>query len=174
MKRMEVVMNHLPLEAFTQSAADLGIGEFNLSAVRQYSRRSLERQQLYRGNALARDLVQRTKVEFVVFDEDVKWMPMRESARCILRVSFKVDETISLNFGISEAEDTRLIRNTGESSNFIRPNSLINNKKCLFAGESADRLGLLWKVKDRMPSISIHSNRSKCVLSGNPPFTAQG
>ena len=38
---------------------------------------------------------------------------------------------------------------------------------CFIASESTDRLRLLWKVKDRMPSISRHSNRTKCVLSVN-------
>jgi nitrogen regulatory protein PII len=112
MKKMEVVMANLALDAFTQSAAELGIAEFEVAKVRRFNRRGVERQRLYRGNSFACELVERTKVEFAVFDEDVNWIvhaligALHPESVAI----FKLDQTISLNPGASVPEATCVTR----------------------------------------------------------------
>ena len=73
MKRLEVVMKSSALDAFKDSAASLGISEYDVSEVRLSPSFALkERQRLYRGQEYTLDLLSRVKVEFAVFDEDAK------------------------------------------------------------------------------------------------------
>ena len=73
MKRMEVVMKSIALDAFKSSAASLGISEYDVSEVRVSPSFAMkERQRLYRGKEFTLDLISRVKVEFAVFDDDAK------------------------------------------------------------------------------------------------------
>lgn len=73
MKRLEVVMKSSALDTFKDSAAGLGIFEYDVSEVRVAPSVLLkERQRLYRGQEYTFDLLSRVKVEFAVFDEDAK------------------------------------------------------------------------------------------------------
>ena len=73
MKRLEVVMKSSALDAFKDSAARLGISEYDVSDVRLSPSFAVrERQRLYRGQEYTLDLLSRVKVEFAVLDEDAK------------------------------------------------------------------------------------------------------
>lgn len=73
MKRVEVVIKSSALDAFKHSAASLGISEYDVSDVRLSPSFAVkERQRLYRGQEYTLDLLSRVKVEFAVFDDDVK------------------------------------------------------------------------------------------------------
>jgi nitrogen regulatory protein PII len=73
MKRVEVVMKPSALDAFKNSAASLGISEYDVSDVRVSPSLALkERQRLYRGQEYSLDLLSRVKVEFAVFDDDAR------------------------------------------------------------------------------------------------------
>jgi nitrogen regulatory protein PII len=73
MKRVEVVMKSSALDTFKDSAASLGISEYDVSEVRiSPSLAVKERQRLYRGQEYTLDLLSRVKVEFAIFDEDAR------------------------------------------------------------------------------------------------------
>jgi nitrogen regulatory protein PII len=101
MKRIEVVMNHLALDAFKQSAAELGIVEFDVSQVRRASAQHAERQRLYRGQEFTVDLLERSKVEFAVFDDDATRIvhDLIEAVHPDSISIFKIDAIVSLERG---------------------------------------------------------------------------
>ena len=66
MKRVEVVMTSSAFHTFKDSAAHLGIGEYDVSDVRLSPNLAVkERQRLYRGQEYMLDLLSRVKVEFL-------------------------------------------------------------------------------------------------------------
>jgi nitrogen regulatory protein PII len=103
MKRVEVVMKSSALETFKDSAASLGISEYDVSEVRiSPSAAVKERQRLYRGEEYTLDLVSRVKVEFAVFDADAKPVALN-----ILTLTapdtiaiFALDELITMSAGL--------------------------------------------------------------------------
>lgn len=73
MKKVEVVMKTSALETFRESAAHLGISEYDVSEVRRsLSIAVKELGRVYRGHEYTLDLLSRLKVEFTVVDEDAK------------------------------------------------------------------------------------------------------
>lgn len=110
MKRIEVVMNHLALDAFKQSAAELGIVEFDVSQVRRASAQHAERQRLYRGQEFTVDLLERSKVEFAVCDDDATRI-VHELITAVRPDSisiFKLDTMVSLERGNRAPEKGQL------------------------------------------------------------------
>jgi nitrogen regulatory protein PII len=73
MKRVEVVLKSSALDTFNESAASLGISEYDVSEVRfSPSLAVKERRRLYRGHEYTLDLLARVKIGFAVLDQDVK------------------------------------------------------------------------------------------------------
>jgi len=73
MKRIETVITPWCLVTFKEAAPKLGISEFNLVEVYSAGCTTIEtRKRLYRGVEYTADLVPRLKLEFVLFDDDVK------------------------------------------------------------------------------------------------------
>jgi len=106
-----MVMNNLAMDAFRQSAAELGIVEFEVSEVQRSSTYRLERQRLYRGQAFTSDLLVRSKVEFAVFDEDAENV-VHELIGAVRPDSisiFKIDQVIVLDRGRPAIEKSRLL-----------------------------------------------------------------
>jgi len=72
MKRIEVVLNNLALENFRELAPEFGILEFEATEVRRCSTLSNGHQRVFRGQAYTLDLPVRTKIAFLVADQDVE------------------------------------------------------------------------------------------------------
>lgn len=74
MKRIETVITPWSLDTFKEAAPKLGISEFNLVEVYSVgcTTTTETRKRLYRGIEYTADLVPRLKLEFVLFDDDVK------------------------------------------------------------------------------------------------------
>jgi len=73
MKKVEVVLKTSALETFRESAAHLGISEYDVSEVRRCPSIAVrEHGRVYRGHEYTLDLLSRLKVEFTVVDEDAK------------------------------------------------------------------------------------------------------
>src|SRR5579864_6255158 len=72
MKRIEIVMSNSALEDFRESAAHLGIFDFEAIEVRRSSSRQVERQRLYMGTPFSISLPARTKVQFSVAEQDLE------------------------------------------------------------------------------------------------------
>jgi nitrogen regulatory protein PII len=73
MKRIETVITPWSLDTFKEVAPKIGISEFNLIEVYSTGRTTVEeRKRLYRGTEYTTDLLPRLKIEFVLFDDNVK------------------------------------------------------------------------------------------------------
>jgi nitrogen regulatory protein PII len=73
MKRIEMVITPWSLDTFKEVVPKLGISEFNLVEVYSTGCTTVERRKrLYRGTEYTQDLLPRLKLEFVLFDDDVK------------------------------------------------------------------------------------------------------
>ncbi|HTW89015.1 MAG TPA: P-II family nitrogen regulator [Candidatus Binataceae bacterium] len=73
MKRIEVVITPWTLDIFKRAALRLGIAEFDVTDVYRVGCEIIEeREQLYRSNEFATNLLPRVKVEFVLFDTHVR------------------------------------------------------------------------------------------------------
>jgi nitrogen regulatory protein PII len=73
MKRIEAVITPGALEEFKEAATKLGISEFSVTEIHCSGRIVAEGQRRpASGHAYAVDLLPRLKVEFVLFDDDVK------------------------------------------------------------------------------------------------------
>jgi nitrogen regulatory protein PII len=72
MKRIEVVLDNSALECFRDLAPELNIVEFEATEVRRSSTLCHGRQRVFRGQAYTLDLPVRTKIGFLVADEDVE------------------------------------------------------------------------------------------------------
>jgi nitrogen regulatory protein P-II 1 len=73
MKRIEAVIAPWTLDTFKEAALRLGIAEFDVVEVYRSGCATIEDpQRLYRGHQFKADLLPRLKVEFVLFDTDVR------------------------------------------------------------------------------------------------------
>jgi nitrogen regulatory protein P-II 1 len=73
MKRIEAVITPWTLDAFKEAAPKLGISEFNIVEVHRSGCAATEGQKrLYRGVEYRVELLPRLKLEFVLFDDDIK------------------------------------------------------------------------------------------------------
>jgi nitrogen regulatory protein PII len=99
MKRVEVVMTSSALHTFKDSAAHLGIAEYDVSDVRLSPNLAVkERRRLYRGQEYTLDLLSRVKVEFAIQDEYAR--PAAQSILTLVAPDtiaiFPLDEVISM------------------------------------------------------------------------------
>jgi nitrogen regulatory protein P-II 1 len=119
MKRMEMLVKPTALESFKFAAQELGISEFEVSEVRSWPTADLrERQRLYRGQEFTVDLLPRLKLEFLVFDRDVKGLLQRvlelvDPERVAI---FRVDEVLKLTAGTGHTKAAQLLDNSDNSS----------------------------------------------------------
>jgi len=82
MKRIEAVISPWTLDVFKEAAAGLGIREFELVEVYRFGCETPDRQKrIYRGSQFTADLAPRLRVEFVMFDDDV-----RNALDCLLEL----------------------------------------------------------------------------------------
>jgi nitrogen regulatory protein PII len=97
MKRIEMVITPWTLETFKAAALQLGISEFDLVEVYRSGCATIETQQrLYRGHEFAADLLPRLRLEFVLFDDDVK-TALHQLLQLVHPESiavFKMDQTV--------------------------------------------------------------------------------
>ena len=97
MKRIETVITPWSLDTFKEAAPKLGISEFNLVEVYSAGCTTIERRKrLYRGHEYTADLLPRLKLEFVLFDDDVK-ATLHQILELVHPESiavFKLDQTI--------------------------------------------------------------------------------
>lgn len=105
-------MNNLSMDAFRQSAAELGVVEFEVSEVQRSSAYRRERQRLYRGQTFTSDVLVRSKVEFAVFDEDAEHMvhALKETVRPDSICVYKIDQVIVLDRGRPAIDQNRPLR----------------------------------------------------------------
>ena len=112
MKRFELVMDSLALDAFRHTAAALGIEEFELMEVYRSIPHPLRNKRVYRGYSYALELSPRAKVEFVVADQEV------ERVARILTSGVRPDS-------ISIFEIYQLVQLDGETPSAQRPRPAI-------------------------------------------------
>ena len=97
MKRIEAVITPWSLDAFKEAAPQLGITAFDLVEVYRSGCTTTDRQKrLYRGHEYTADLLPRLKLEFVLFDDDVK-ATLHQILELVHPESiavFKLDQTI--------------------------------------------------------------------------------
>ena len=71
MKRIELVIDPVTLDRFTEAAKTLGLSDFDVTEVRRTLPASIrQRQRLYRGQQFVLDLVERLKIDLTVGDDD--------------------------------------------------------------------------------------------------------
>jgi nitrogen regulatory protein PII len=118
MKRIELVMDNLALDAFRHTAAALGILEFELQEVRRSSPHYFETRRFYRGQSYTLELSPRAKVEFIVADHEVERLArvltsgIRPDSICI----FEICQLVHLDGEASAAQRPRPARETGHAS----------------------------------------------------------
>jgi nitrogen regulatory protein PII len=97
MKRLEAVIAPWTLDTFKETALELGISEFNIVEVRRCGGVAIESQKrLYRGQEHTVDFLPRLKLEFVLFEDDVK-ATLHQLLELVHPESiavFKVDKTV--------------------------------------------------------------------------------
>jgi nitrogen regulatory protein P-II 1 len=70
MKRIELVIDPVMLDRFTEAAKRLDLSEFDVSEVRRTLPANVrQRQRLYRGHEFVLDLVERLKIDLTVADD---------------------------------------------------------------------------------------------------------
>src|SRR5271170_5173558 len=97
MRRIEVVITPWTLDTFKEAALELGIAEFNIVEVRRCGAGAIESQKrLYRGQEHTVDLLPRLKLEFTLFDDDVKatLQQLLELVHPESIAVFKVDQSV--------------------------------------------------------------------------------
>ncbi len=72
MKRIEVVMDNRALDAFRNTAAAVGILEYEMMEVRRSSIHHFEPRRVFSGQTYSVELSLRTKVEFTLADQEVE------------------------------------------------------------------------------------------------------
>jgi len=100
MKRVEVVMRSSALDTFRESAARLGISEYDISEVRLSPSSAVkERRRLYRGQEYTVDLLSGVKVEFITSDAEAR--PVAENIITLIAADSiaisSLDEVISMS-----------------------------------------------------------------------------
>jgi len=70
MKRIELVIDPVALDRFTEAAKELDLSDFDVTEVRRTLPASIrQRQRLYRGHEFVLDLVERLKIDLTVADD---------------------------------------------------------------------------------------------------------
>jgi nitrogen regulatory protein PII len=70
MKRIELVIDPVALDRFTEVAKELDLSDFDVTEVRRTLPASIrQRQRLYRGHEFVLDLVERLKIDLTVADD---------------------------------------------------------------------------------------------------------
>jgi nitrogen regulatory protein PII len=70
MKRIELVIDTVSLDRFTEAAKTLGLSDFDVTEVRRTLPASRQRQRVYRGHEFVLDLVERLKIDLTVADDN--------------------------------------------------------------------------------------------------------
>lgn len=90
MKRIELVIDPVTLDRFTEAAKTLGLSDFDVTEVRRTLPASIrQRQRLYRGQQFVLDLVERLKIDLTVRDEAAMQMA-RDLIECICPESIAI------------------------------------------------------------------------------------
>ena len=118
MKRIELVMDNLALDAFRHTAAALGIEEFELIEVMRSSPHYFENKRFYRGQSYTLELSPRAKVEFIVADHEVERIVrvLSSGIRPDSISIFAICQLVQLDGETTAAQRSRPAIETGQAS----------------------------------------------------------
>src|SRR5579862_1100619 len=118
MKRIELVMDNLALDAFRHTAAALGIEEFELCEVQRSSPHYFKTRRFYRGQSYTLEMSPRVKVEFMVADHEIERLArvLTAGIRPDSIPIFEIYQLVQLDGETTAAQRPRPAIETGQAS----------------------------------------------------------